>query len=260
MKNFLLNCLCLSLPLLSLGQEFEKRSFTSSEGLTLPYRILFPENYDSGEKYPLLIFLHGYGERGTDNEAQLKHGSSLFLNKENRKNFPAIVVFPQCPAGDHRWSWYERGEGQEPWLVPFFEKAQPSLQAVIELTKKLIAETKVDTNRLYAMGLSMGGFGTFELIARMPNQFAAAVPICGGGNVATIGLYACTTDIWIFHGHADNVVPVSNSRKMFEAIKKWNTEVKYTEFPDVQHDSWTPAFAEPNLLEWIFGNTKNDNK
>jgi len=101
----------------------------------------------------------------------------------------------------------------------------------------------------------MGGFGTFEMIARMPNHFAAAIPICGGGNTAIIGLYANTTDVWIFHGGADNVVPISNSKKMFQAIKKWNDKVKFTEYPDVGHDSWTPTFAEPELLPWMFSHS-----
>lgn len=243
-------------PLLSFGQQYEKMTFESKDELTLPYRILYPENYGSGEKFPLVIFLHGYGERGTDNEAQLVHGSSMFLEKENREKYPAIVVFPQCPAGEGSWSWYERGAGDEPWKVPFYEQPQPPLQAVIELVEKLVAEEKVDTDRLYAMGLSMGGFGTFELIARMPGKFAAAAPICGGGNTAVIGLYGGQTDVWIFHGSADVVVPVSNSRKMYEAIKKWNPDVRYTEYPGVNHDSWNNAFAEPELMTWMFGNEK----
>lgn len=254
MKNTTLTLLLL-LPMMALSQSFEKRTFISVDSLELPYRILFPENYDSGGKYPLLIFLHGYGERGTDNEAQLVHGSNLFLEKENREQFPAIVVFPQCPAEENRWVPYEYAEGDGPWRVPFYEKASQPLQAVIELIEKLAEEEKVDQNRMYAMGLSMGGFGTFELIARMPDRFAAAVPICGGGNTATIGLYAKTTDLWIFHGDADKVVPVSNSRKMFEAIKKWQADVKYTEYPDVNHDSWTPTFAEPELLSWMFSHS-----
>ena len=257
MKRLILFLCCLSTLLVA--QEYEKHTFESSEGLQLPYRILFPENYESGQSYPLLVFLHGYGERGTDNEAQLAHGSSLFLNHENRAQFPAIVVFPQCPAGDMRWSWYERGDGDEAWRVPLYEKPQTALQAVIELVGKIMVEEKVDADRLYAMGLSMGGFGTFELIARMPGRFAAAVPICGGGNTAAIGLYGHDTKLWIFHGGADNVVPVANSRKMYEAIKQWDSEVKYTEYPGVNHESWTPTFAEPTLLPWLFAQQKKGN-
>lgn len=253
MKNTLTLLLPLLLPLFVLGQGYEKRTFESSDGLSLPYRILFPENYKAGDKFPLLVFLHGYGERGTDNEAQLVHGSHLFTDKKNREQFPVIVVFPQCPAGEGSWSWYEPVAGNVAWQVPFHEKGQAPLQAVIELVEKLVAEEKVDTDRLYAMGLSMGGFGTFELIARMPGRFAAAAPICGGGNTAVTGLYAEQTALWVFHGDADSVVPVENSRKMVEALKIWGADMRYTEYPGVNHDSWTPAFAEPELLSWMFG-------
>lgn len=249
--------LLMLLPVFTFGQGgYAKRTFESASGLTLPYRILFPENYKAGEKYPLLVFLHGYGERGTDNEAQLTHGSKLFLEKTNREKYPAIVIFPQCPAGENRWVPYERAEGDAPWRVPFFEEASGPLQAVIELVEHLIENEKVDTERLYAMGLSMGGFGTFELIARMPGRFAAAAPICGGGNAAVVGLYAGGTRLWVFHGDADNVVPVSNSRKMVKALKNWGADVKYTEYPGVNHGSWTPAFAEPKLLPFFFGGVK----
>ena len=254
MKKTINGLLLLLLPLFIYGQQFEKMTFESSSGLQLPYRILYPENYKSGEKFPLVIFLHGYGERRA---RTTKPNSCMvrvcFLEKKNQEEFPAIVVFPQCPAGDGSWSWYKRGERDEAWKVPFFEEPRPSLQAVIELVEKLVADEQVDTDRLYAMGLSMGGFGTFELIARMPGRFAAAAPICGGANSAVAGLYAGNTEVWIFHGDADRVVPVANSRKIFETLKKWNPSVRYTEYPGVFHDSWNNAFAEPELLSWMFG-------
>lgn len=227
------------------------RQFVNTDGDTLLYRILLPKDYESGKAYPMLLFLHGAGERGDDNARQLIHGSKMFASEEVRDQFPAIVVFPQCPKSDY-WAQIVRNEARTEWQFPFSEQPGRAMGLVIQLVDHLLRSEKVDERRLYVAGLSMGGMGTFELLARRPRQFAAAVPICGGGNPLLAPLYAGSTAIWAFHGDADTVVPAALSRKMVEALRRSGGKVRYTEYPGVNHDSWTPAFAEPDLLKWLF--------
>jgi predicted peptidase len=227
---------------------------------TLPYRILFPENYDANKAYPLVLFLHGAGERGNNNEAQLTHGGKLFLQQNIRQQFPAIVVFPQCPANSF-WSnvqWVYDSVSQKRDFV-FPEEAEPSyaMLMVMQLMRHLNKDYKLKTDQEYVMGLSMGGMGTFELVKRMPNTFAAATPICGGGNTANTK-YMLKTAFWIFHGDADAVVPVSLSKAMAEAMQSHYSaaEMQLTIYPGVNHNSWDNAFAEPQLLPWLFSHKR----
>jgi len=237
---------------------YEKRTYTNSEGEELPYRILYPENYDENQEYPLVLFLHGAGERGNDNALQLKHGAELFLKKENREQFPAIVVFPQCAREDY-WAYMERTESGVRQF-PYYAEPGTSLGLALELLNELIAEEGVDEDRLYLMGLSMGGMGTFETLARLPVRFAAAAPICGGGNTDLARLYAQNTDLWIFHGAEDVVVSPELSRAMYERLQTLGANVKYTEYPGVNHNSWENAFAEPDLLPWLFSKKREKEK
>ncbi|MDI9874245.1 carboxylesterase family protein [Flectobacillus rivi] len=258
--KYLLNLflLLLSIKGFSQAETFEKRTFTDKEGHILPYRILFPENYDASKKYPIVLVLHGAGERGNDNEKQLTHGSKLFLSPENRQKFPAIVIFPQCPT-DSYWASVKIDRSKSPLDIDFTYNEQPNwpLVAAVDLVKQISKTEKVDKNRIYIMGLSMGGMGTFEAIARNPKLFAAAVPICGGANLTWAKKYAQTVPVWIFHGDADGVVKVGYSRDMYAALRALEAkEVKYTEYPNVNHNSWDNAFAEPNLLSWLFEHKK----
>lgn len=238
--------------------EFLKKEFKDTEGRILPYRILYPENFNPQEKYPLVLFLHGAGERGNDNEKQLVHGSWLFLDQDNRNQFPAIVIFPQCPAEewwiDSSMRRYLRTGGN----IPEDNKFPPSwpMQMVINLIEDLIKQEIIDESRMYVMGLSMGGYGTFDILTHRPDWFAAAIPICGGGNSHAVEKYAENTAFWVFHGEKDNVVPVEASRMMVEAIRAAGGNVKYTEYPGVNHNSWDPAFAEPDLLPWLFSHSR----
>jgi predicted peptidase len=236
---------------------YERKEFKSTDGNTLPYRILFPESYDSTKKYPLILFLHGAGERGDDNETQLMHGAKLFLKEENRKQHPAIVVFPQCPKEGY-WSAVKVDRSKMPLGLDFnYDKgATPQLVAAIELTKKIIAEEQVDTTQLYMIGLSMGGMGTFESVYRHPEMFAAVMPICGGGDTTRYDSRVLKTSFWAFHGEKDDVVRVENSRVMVDKLQSLNADIKYTEYPGVKHNSWTNAFAEPDFLNWLFSNKK----
>lgn len=233
---------------------YERKEFSFAPGQVLPYRILYPENYDPSKKYPLILFLHGAGERGNDNEKQLVHGSRLFLNAENRKNFPAIVVFPQCPE-ESFWGTVKMDRTKQPFELKFDYAATPSWPqaAANALVRKLIQEGSVDTKRVYITGLSMGGMGTFESVYRNPDLYAAALPICGGGDPAMYTKKQAKIPFWVFHGASDAVVDVKLSREMVERLKALKGRVQYSEYPGVNHNSWDNAFAEPEYLRWMFG-------
>lgn len=230
--------------------RYLKKEFTSG-GDTLPYRILYPEGYEASRKFPLVIVLHGAGERGSDNEKQLVHGSRLFLDSVMREKYPAIVVFPQCPAGGY-WSSVTIDRSQVP-LALTFDYTRPitqPLQQAMDLLAQLLRDESVDERRVYIAGLSMGGMGTFEAVYRFPDRFAAALPICGGGDTARYR--KVMTPFWIFHGTDDAVVGVEYSRSMVEKLKDLSMSVRYTEYPGVNHNSWDSAFAEPDFLKWMF--------
>ncbi|WP_276497366.1 prolyl oligopeptidase family serine peptidase [Pontibacter litorisediminis] len=224
---------------------------------TLPYRILYPNNFDPKEKYPLVLVLHGAGERGNDNESQLVYGASRFL--EEQEQYPAIVVFPQCPK-DSYWSNVDIVTGESgKRTFNFRAGGEPTkaMDALLGLLKKLRKSGSVEKDRIYLGGLSMGGMGTFELLWRRPKTFAAAFPICGGGASETARKYAKKVEsIWVFHGEEDSVVPVEHSRVMAGAIEKAGGDVKLTVYPGVNHNSWDYAFQEPELLQWLFSQEK----
>lgn len=259
-------CFFISLALLgriSLAQPspvpagFTKSAYQDEAGNVLPYQILFPRNYDRNRQYPLVLFLHGAGERGTDNEKQLTHGGKLFLDEKARTDFPAIVVFPQCPPESY-WSSVNIDREKRPMLLDFSYNDQLNwpTQAAVDLVKSLLKTESVDKNRVYLMGLSMGGMGTFETLSRYPKLFAAATPICGGGDPDLTKRYAKRLPLWVFHGDADDVVEVKYSRKMVAKLKELGGRVSYTEYPGVGHGSWNNVFAEPRLLPWLFAQNR----
>jgi predicted peptidase len=237
---------------------YEKKEFVFAEGKVLLYRILYPENYDRTKKYPIILFLHGSGERGTDNELQLVHGAKLFIKDENRKNYPAIVIIPQCPL-ESSWASIKADRTKQPVKFEFDYTAEPNwpLVAANELVKKIIKEEAVDAKRTYISGLSMGGMGTFESVYRYPGLYTAALPICGGGNTTLYDQRVKKTSFWVFHGAADAVVDVKLSREMVEKLKSLKADVTYSEYPGVHHNSWDNAFAEPDYLKWMFQKRKN---
>jgi predicted peptidase len=237
---------------------YEKREFVRGND-TLRYRLLYPVNYEAGKKYPLVLFLHGSGERGHDNEAQLIHGGKLFADSANRQRFPAFYLLPQCAENDF-WARMSRDPNKKDTLGSFtFLSSEPmskSMQLVSLLLDSMAGSGQVDAKRIYVGGLSMGGMGTFEILWRKPHFFAAAFPICGGGDPQQVKLYAKKFPIWVFHGSADQSVPVSNSRLMVNTLEAADAKVKYNEYPGVGHNSWDNAFAEPDLLSWLFKQKK----
>ena len=201
--------------------------------------------------------MHGSAQRGKDNEKQLTWGADLFLDSLNRRKFAAIVVFPQGP-GNSLWGaiGFTRLDDSLRYNFPASKTPIKPMQMLLGLTDELKKNNSVDTNRFYVGGLSMGGFATFEILWRKPHFFAAAFSICGAGNADQVHLYANKFPIWIFHGGADRLVPVSNSRLMYKTLKAEGANVIYTEYPGVGHDSYKKALAEPDLLPWLFKQKK----
>lgn len=247
---------------------YEKKEYITANGNVLPYRILFPENYDKTKKYPLILLLHGSGARGADNEKQLfgrgengenrlRSSGALFLKDENRKKYKAIVVVPQCPENSS-WTIMKIDTVEQKATRVFDYNIAPKwpLLAANEVVRKLIKEEAVDPARVYISGWSMGGHGTYEFVFRNPDLFAAALPICGGGDVAKYDKRVTKTAFWIFHGDADNVVDVKYSHDMVTKLKKLKSEVRYKEYPGVAHNSWDSAFSEPDLLTWLFSHKR----
>ncbi len=229
------------------GQEMYQKETFSADGKKLLYRILAPAKIEAGKKYPLVLFLHGAGERGADNTAQLVHGGTLFTSKENRAKHPCYVVFPQCPNGK-RWvevNWSDKKPHESPK-----EPSEP-MRLTRLLLDQILKDHPVDADRIYVMGLSMGGFGTWDFAQRYPELTAAAVPICGGADNATAERIK-HIPIWTFHGSADTAVWPERTRSMVEELKKVKGNVRYSEYEKVGHNSWSRAFAEPGLLAWMF--------
>jgi predicted peptidase len=230
---------------------FSKEQFIKG-GDTLSYRMLLPENFDPQKHYPVLFFLHGAGERGFDNEAQLVHGSKLFLNSENRKKYPAIIIFPQCPPNSY-WSnvKIDNAKGADRFNFQKGGKPNKAMSLLMALVAKMKSEKFTDNDRFHVGGLSMGAMGTFELLRRKPNVFASAFAICGGDHVENVKKYK-HMPLWVFHGAKDNVVPIQKSEIVVSELKRLGSEVKFSVYPDANHNSWDAAFAEPDFLSWIF--------
>jgi len=237
-----------------------EKNFFSANKFALPYRILYPPNV-SEKKYPLLVFLHGAYEKGNDNESQLDIGGRYFLREENRKNFPAIVVFPQCPGND-LWADFETTTDSSTGQVsnisfPFHRQPTIVTATLKKLIDSLMSTGMIDPARIYIGGLSQGGMGVLDMIARYPQTFAGAFSICGGGDVSTSKLFAGKVALWLFHGEKDDIIPPQFSQQFYNRLLKLNADVRYTGYPGVLHNSWTNAFAEKDLLPWLFSKAKN---
>jgi len=219
---------------IDLSKTLEARTFKKGEA-SLNYRLLRPASLAEGKTYPLVIFLHGAGERGDDNKAQLRHGVRNFASKDFQAKHPCFLIAPQCPRNQF-WGFRKGGDPSE---------------LVLSLIEELCRELPIDRSRIYLTGLSMGGFGTWDLLTRKPELFAAGLPICGGGDPKKADRLA-NVPIWAFHGADDKVVPPARSREMIEAIKKAGGKPRYEEYKGVGHDSWTQTYANPAVLDWLF--------
>jgi predicted peptidase len=229
------------------SSRFSMNKYISEKGDTLNYRLLFPDA-DTMRKYPLVIFLHGSGERGSDNEAQLKWGVMNFATDRNMMLHPALVIAPQCPE---KMSWSNFSREKNSTEMHLQSTASKPMELVIELVRKLEKTMPVDTNRIYITGLSMGGFGTYDAIERYPELFAAAVPVCGGGDVSKAASIA-HLPIWIFQGAEDPAVNPAFALGMLQALTKAGAHPGFTQYPEVGHFSWLGAYSDELMMEWLF--------
>ncbi|MBW7887667.1 MAG: prolyl oligopeptidase family serine peptidase [Bacteroidetes bacterium] len=213
------------------GQHPNEFKTTLVKQVDIPYLVYLPKEYETKGKMPLLFFLHGSGERGNDPQKLKVHSIPKII--DDRDDFPFIVVSPQCPDGQ-RWD----------------------VEVLNALLDKVIAELPVDSNRIYLTGLSMGGYGVWRFAIAHPDRFAAIAPVCGWGVLEDVEKLR-TMPVWVFHGAKDNVVPPSESEKMVERLQKFgNTQVKFTLYPDANHNAWDAAYGTPELYEWFLQHTK----
>lgn len=261
MKKWIFILLAIVTTHAGMAQDFSRyqKNWYASGTDSMPYRLLLPANYDAGKQYPLVLFLHGSGERGNDNEKQLIHGGKLFLQDHVQKKFPAIVLFPQC-SNESFWSNVdiESREGSDKREFTFKADGEPTkaLMLLQELMDQILQDYPVDRAQVYVGGLSMGGMGTFEIVRRNPKMFAAAFPICGGTDLSSV--HTMTQPAWwIFHGAKDDVVPPQLSELVAAELENAGANVKLTIYPNANHNSWDAAFAEPDLLPWLFSNKRS---
>ncbi|MFO7975610.1 MAG: dienelactone hydrolase family protein [Candidatus Hydrogenedentota bacterium] len=198
-----------------------------------PYAVYVPRNYDPSKAWPLIVFLHGAGERGDDGLLQTEVGLPSAIRR-NAKRFPAIVVMPQCPKG----VWWD--------------KAIEDVERAYALTRE---EYNIDPDRIYLTGLSMGGYATWQYGAQHIDRWAALMPICGGGNVKDAPILA-KVPIWAFHGADDETVNPEESRKMVEAVKQAGGNIRYAEFENTGHNSWDQAYRDKKVIRWLFNQEK----
>ncbi len=264
--------------------RFQYRSFTSS-GASLPYRLFVPENYSRQQKYPLILTLHGVGESGNDNVAHVKKNriAERWAEDSTQKIQKCFVVSPQCPTSD---KWVNVPSWSNVYYSTQTLQESASLKRALALVDSLVKEFPIDTNRLYVTGLSMGGYGTWDVLARHPGKFAAAIALCGGSDTSKASQIR-NTPIWAFHGVLDNVVPPTATRSMIARFEALGTPViKYTaqygnyfsgstitrakltsaidsgastifcEYPDADHSIWTNTYNEPLLTTWLFKQKK----
>jgi predicted peptidase len=227
-------------------EETTAEIFTAPSGEILRYRQHLPKNVAAGKKLPLVLFLHGAGERGTNNVSQLKHGVSALLQHGAKANDPAVLLAPQCPSG---MQWVN-----VPWSAPSHtmpEQPSDSMRLALALLREKLATLPIDPDRVYVTGVSMGGYGTWDAIQREPALFAAALPICGGGDTARAPSIK-NIPVWTFHGDKDTAVPVNRSRDMAKALEACGGKIQYREYPGAGHDVWTRTYNDSDVLAWFF--------
>ncbi|MEN3324977.1 alpha/beta hydrolase-fold protein [Mariniflexile soesokkakense] len=257
MKLVTVLLLLASSVLMAQHQKLYNEAFFVKDKDTLRYRVLLPKDFSESKQYPVVLFLHGAGERGNDNTKQLAHGSKLFTDEMHRGAFPAIVVFPQCPQNDY-WSNATIDRSTKPisLVYPLNTSPTKALNLVMLLMEDYLKKPFVNTEKVYIGGLSMGGMGTFEMLYRKPDTYAAAFAICGGGNPETVKDYANKTELWVFHGAKDDVVDPQLSISMVSAYLEAGGKPNFTLYADDNHNSWDSAFSEPELLTWLFSKSK----
>ncbi len=234
MRHILIASLMATTPLAAAPEAME---WKAPDGTNIKYRWSTPAKIEPGKTYPLVLFLHGAGERGDDNKAQLKHGVTSIIQNAEKLGKPVFLIAPQCPADG--W-WSNRGK----------EGKNALLDALLALVDAKLKEQPIDPKRFHVTGLSMGGYGTWELLGRVPDRIASAIPICGGGDPKLAKKFK-DVPVWAFHGEADDVVPVERTREMVAAMEKAGGKPKATYYPGVGHNSWTRTYQNQEVIRWM---------
>lgn len=246
-RLLLVSALFLTVPACgALAAGFERGS-VRLEQEEFGYLLLEPESTQEGETYPLVLFLHGAGERGTDNGRQARHLPERMASATNRERYPCFLLAPQCRKGstwmDEAWRDWVPGE---PWPTPTAD-ARAAVKALLEV----VGRHPIDRDRIYLTGLSLGGFGSWDLAARYPDWWAGVVPVCGGG-MPDLAHRWVGQPIWAWHGERDRIVPPRFSRDLVDAVRALGGRVQYTECEGVGHDAWNPAYGPDGALDWLF--------
>ncbi|MCE2788583.1 MAG: dienelactone hydrolase family protein [Saprospiraceae bacterium] len=228
----------------------EARVHKAAGGQALPYVMYYPPGKQA-KPLPVFIWLHGAGERGDDNVSQLIHIVPYLASSIVQEKYPCVVVAPQCPREDY-WAPIERNA----WKIINGGQCTAPMQGVIDLIEKIKKDPNVDASRIYVGGLSMGGFGTLDLLSRKAEWIAAAVPVCGGADLEKAKRYA-EVPLWVFHGAKDPVVPADFSRDLIRELEASGGHPKYTEYPEGGHNVWNDAIRDPGLLPWLFAQKKS---
>jgi len=253
MKGSMLCVTCLWLINLCLSAADETGLHHGKTGTgkkVIPYRWV---ETGEGDSPALILFLHGMGERGKDNHRQMKHGIPSLLRWLKKENKHCVLVVPQCP-GDATWA-STKGSHKDADRLKLNSKPSYPMGLVLSLLDEILKKHRVNKSQIYITGLSMGGYGTFDALAWRPNFFAAAIPICGGGDKKTADKIK-HVPMWVFHGDADSVVPPTMSRAMVKALENAGGTPKYTEYKGVRHNSWSATYANPEVWNWLFAQKK----
>lgn len=229
--------------------QTEACSFSSAGG-TLLYRLHKPKTIVPGRKYPLVVFFHGAGERGADNVAQLVHGVNDILAYARKTGEELYLIAGQVPNGQ---LWVDTPWAQLRHSMP--EKPSRAMGLALELVEKTMRDCPIDVSRVYVTGISMGGYGTWDAVQRRPDLWAAAIPVCGGGDMAYAEKIR-NVPIWCFHGDVDGAVPTSRSRDMVAALWKVKGKIRYREYPNVNHNCWDMTYRDDAVLNWLFAQKK----
>ena len=241
--------LLLFLLTVSSYSEIKFETYKTPFGEQLPYQIYTPE-LKEGNKIPIILLLHGAGERGNDNKKQTAHGFKPIIDYCKSSNKPAIIIAPQCP---NKMQWVNVKWNSKAHDMPEFPSTP--LRLALELLDSKIKSLPVDKSRIYITGLSMGGYGTWDAISRKPQLFAAALPLCGGADIKQAEKLK-NLPIWTIHGDKDGAIPVSRSRDIVKALKEAGGKISYTEHPGAGHNIWTRTYSDKKILDWLFSQKK----
>ncbi len=241
-----------------LRSAYEYHDKETNEFYSLQYRVYFPTGYDpeDDKKYPILFFLHGHGECGTDNALQIRvlGGENRLINTVMERD-DTIIIAPQSPCNP-KYEWVPLNHAWGTGSRELTEKPTIGLAAAMELLESFLNSGKVDLSRVYAAGISMGAYGTWEFITRHPEYFAAAIPLCGSG-IPSLASRLVDLPIWAFHGTADATVPCQGTHDMEDAIKAaGGKKIKATYLEGIGHNAWPQAYATPGLVEWLYEQKK----